>query len=334
MNPGLRKILTLLLFSIISVAVGVFGFVVLEHYSIIEATYMTVITLSTVGFETTRKLSEGGMIFVSIYIMLNIGLFAYIVSNVIRYVFEGELSGEYKKYRNHKALSKMENHIIVCGFGRNGSKAFSELKEAGQDAVVIDKDEFLRDELNNNGQIFLHGDAADEEMLRAAEINRAKAIIITLPNDADNVFITLSARELNKDIRIISRASNDSSFNKLIKAGANDVVMPDSLGGKHMAQLVTKPAIIQFLNMLEGVGSDFHMEEVAFDQLKKEFQGKSIEEMNIRSESGSSVVAHKTASGNFVVNPRADTILTGEGIFILLGTEEEISTFKQIFTSL
>lgn len=225
----------------------------------------------------------------------------------------------------------MENHIIVCGFGRNGSKAFSELSESNEATVVIDKNESLKDELHSNGHIFINGDASDEDVLLAAEIGKAKAIIITLPNDADNVFITLSARELNSSIRIISRASNDFSLSKLLKAGANDVVMPDNLGGKHMAQLVTKPSIIQFLNMLEGVGSDFHMEEVSYGQLKKEFQGRSIKDMDIISISGLSVIAHKTLSGQFIVNPGAHSLLKEGDTFILLGRAEDVTLFIDHF---
>lgn len=331
MNAGLRKILTLLILSLISVGIGLIGFMSIEGFNFTEGLYMTVITLSTVGFETRHALSEAGMLFISIYIMFNIGLFAYIVAKIVRYVFEGELTGEYQKFVKQKALNKMDNHIIVCGFGRNGSKAFSELKESEEKAVVIDRNESLSKGMKHNGHIFLQGDAADEELLIKAGIKEAKAIIITLPNDAENVFITLSARELNSEIRIISRASNEASFAKLLKAGANDVVMPDNLGGKHMAQLVTKPSIIHFLNMLEGVGSDFFMEEVAYDQLEKEFQGKSIKEMNIRGVSGSSVVAYQNAAGEFMVNPKANTVLNEDDVFILLGTADEISSFKSVF---
>jgi voltage-gated potassium channel len=331
MNPGLRKILTLIFLSVLSVGIGLVGFKIIEGFSLIESLYMTIITLSTVGFGTHHTFSDAGMLFVSIYIMINIGLIAYVVSKVVRYVFEGGLTGEYRKYLNQKALNKMDDHIIVCGFGRNGSKAYSELRKSNEKAVIIDRDNSLADELSGDGNIFIHGDAADEKLLMSAGIARAKAIIITLPNDAENVFITLSVRELSSDIRIISRASNEASFSKLIKAGANDVVMPDNLGGKHMAQLVTKPSIIHFLNMLEGVGSDFHMEEVGYAQLNKKYQDKSIKEMNIRRVSGASVVAHQKGSGEFVVNPKANTVLQEKDVFILLGTNKEVSTFKDVF---
>lgn len=331
MNPSLRKILILLLLSLLSVVVGIVGFVIIEDFTIIEGLYMTVITLSTVGFETRRALSETGMVFISIYIMLNLGLFAYIVSKVVRYVFEGELTGEYQYYLNKKSLKKMNNHIIVCGFGRNGSKAFSELSKSEENAVVIDRDESLELGIHNNGHIFMHGDASDDEMLLNAGIEKAKAIILTLPNDAENVFIALSARELNPSIRIISRASNEGSYNKLIKAGANDVVMPDNLGGKHMAQLVTKPSVIHFLNMLEGVSSDFHMEEVTYAQLLSQYQGKSIQEMGIRKVTGASVVAHLKANGEFIVNPKAEASLQEGGAFIILGTNDDIQAFRDVF---
>lgn len=331
MNPSIKKIISLLALSFVSGMIGVAGLMLIENYTFIEAFYMTVITLSTVGFETRHKFSDAGMIFMAIYIMLNIGLFAYIVSTIIRFVFEGELTGEYMMYKNKKALKHMDNHIIVCGFGRNGSKAFNELHDSNEKAVIIDRDDQHQHSLQKNGHVFIQGDAADERLLMRAGIDRAKAIIITLPNDAENVFITLSARELNPSVRIIARASQEASFGKLLKAGANDVVMPDNLGGKHMAQLVTKPSVIHFLNMLEGVSSDFLMEEVTYKQLKSEHRGKSIMDMNIRNVSGASVVAHERANGEFVVNPKADSVLKDGGAFILLGTSEDMDAFKQVF---
>ena len=276
MNTGLRNLLIGLSLASTSIIVGVIGFMILEDYSITEAVFMTAITISTVGYREARPLSEGGMIFTSGYIMFNLGIGAYMVTFLARYIFEGEFRSQYQHYSNKKALKKMKNHIIVCGYGRNGSKAVAELNSSKEKCVVIDNRSEVEEELAKKVRAFVIGDASDEQVLMEAGLDRAKSIIIALPNDAENVYITLSAREINPSIQIICRATTEITLKKLYKAGADMVIMPDSLGGKHMAQLITKPAVIHFLNMLEGVEGIFNVEQVNHEDLKSEYQQKSI----------------------------------------------------------
>jgi len=271
------------------------------------------------------------MIFTSAYIMFNLGLVAYIVSFVIRFIFDGELKSQYQKYTNKKHLEKMKDHVIVCGYGRNGSKAVRELKKSGQKMVVIENNTEITQPLIDLADAIVYGNAIDEQILCDAGIEKAKAIIITLPNDAENVYIALSARELNPKLQIISRASQEITQKKLIKAGADTVIMPDSLGGKHMAQLITKPSVIQFLNMLEGVDGVFNIEQVRHEELKSEFHDASILEMNIRNETGASVMAHQSPKGSFQINPPASTVLEPGGNFIILGSRQEIVDFENKF---
>jgi voltage-gated potassium channel len=331
MNPGLRKLIFGLGLAIFSVMLGVTGYMLIEGYSLVQAFYMTAITISTVGFREAKPLSEAGMIFTSAYIFMNFGLIAYVVSYAARYIFDGELQNEYRNYSNNKLLKKMKDHVIVCGYGRNGSKAVSELQQSKEQCVVIEQNTEITDDLKINGNAIVRGDASDEQSLINAGIKVAKAIIITLPNDADNVYITLAARELNEGIKIVSRASQEMTRKKLLKAGADTVVMPDSLGGKHMAQLITKPSVIQFLNMLEGVEGVFNVEQINYEDLKTEFQGSSILDLNIRKTSGVSVMAYQSSQGAFHINPPASTILQPGGHFIILGSKEEISEFETKF---
>ena len=303
----------------------------IENYSFTQAVYMTAITVSTVGFREAKPLSDAGMIFTSAYIMFNLGLVAYIVSFAARFIFDGELKNQYQAYSNHKHLRKMKDHVIVCGYGRNGSKAVRELKKSGQKCVVIDNKTEITESLSKLADAIVIGNASDEQVLLEAKIEKAKAIIITLPSDAENVYITLSSRELNPSLQIISRASQEITLNKLKKAGADSVIMPDSLGGKHMAQLITKPSVINFLNMLEGVDGIFNIEQVRFEELKSEFQGASILEMNIRKASGVSVMAYQSTEGAFQINPPATTVLMPDGNFIILGNREEIDQFQLQF---
>jgi len=331
MNDGLKKIILALLLSMISLGIGVTGFMLIEGYSFLESIYMTIITLSTVGFKEVRPLSDAGMIFLSVYILLNIGLFAYLVSHVVSYVFEGELKKQFLKYVSDKDLKKMKNHVIVCGFGRNGKRVCEELKNR-QPCILIDQNPVVYEEAKGMVSQVIIGEASMEEVLHRAGIERANAIILALPNDADNVFITLSAREFNPDIMIISRASNEFSMRKLRKAGADEVILPYDLGGKHMAQLVTKPAVIEFLNMLEGAGSDFLIDQVLFDQLKPAFHEQSIKEMNIRDLSGVTVVAHKKSTGEINLYPDANEKLREGETFVILGTSHSIGKFKNEYT--
>ncbi len=331
MNSSLKKLIFGLGFAILSLSIGISGYMLIEGYSFTEALYMTVITISTVGYREARPLSEAGMIFTSIYILLNLGLVAYIVTYVAHFVFEGELKHQYDIYINEKKLKAMKNHVIVCGYGRNGSKAVAELKRHGHQCVVIDMRGELAEELVGEVSGIVIGDASDENILTKAGLASARAIIIALPNDAENVYITLTAREVNPEIQIISRATSEQTQKKLYKAGAHTVVMPDSLGGKHMAQLITKPSVIRFLNLLEGVEGSFKIEQFNYEDLKPEYQGKSIAEMNIRQQTGVSVVANQNKNGSFQINPKADTVLLPGGNFIILGTHDEIARFQDIY---
>jgi voltage-gated potassium channel len=331
MNSGLRKLIYGLGLSLLSVSIGVFGFMMIENYSFTQAVYMTSITISTVGFREAKPLTDAGMIFTSVYIMFNLGLVAYIVSFAARYIFDGELQNQYKAYSNQKHLKKMKDHVIVCGYGRNASKAVRELKKSGQKCVVIDNKSEITESLSKLADAIVIGNASDEQVLIEAKIDKAKAIIITLPSDAENVYITLSSRELNPLLQIISRASQEITVKKLKKAGADSVIMPDSLGGKHMAQLITKPSVINFLNMLEGVDGIFNIEQVRYEELKSEYQGASILDMIIRKTTGVLVMAYQSTEGAFQINPPATTVLMPDGNFIILGSQGEIDQFQLQF---
>jgi len=333
MKSGLGKLILGLGLALLSASIGVIGFMIIEDYSIVQAIYMTAITISTVGFREARPLSDAGMLFTSAYIMLNLGLVAYIVSYIARFVFDGELRNQYLHYANQKELKKMKDHVIVCGYGRNGSKAVSELKKSEQKCTVIENNANLSDTLLKAADAVVIGDASDEEILLEAGIEWAKAVIITLPSDAENVYITLSARELNPTIQIVSRATSTLTQKKLLKAGANTVVMPDTLGGKHMAHLITKPSVIHFLNILEGVEGEFRIEQVSHQDLKPDYQNASILEMGIRKATGVSVVAYQSKNGSFEINPAASTVLQPEGNFIIIGDREEMVSFREQYLS-
>jgi voltage-gated potassium channel len=221
-----------------TIGIGVAGFMVIEDYNFTEAFYMTMITVSTVGFEEVRQLSQQGMIFTSFLIIISFGLFAYFITSTTKFMLDGEFRQYLKRRKMEKDLKNLKGHVIVCGFGRNGKQAAIELLLHNEKIVVIEKEQDIID-IDSSSEIwknknfnFVNGDAVHEDLLIKAKIEVAKALITTLPNDADNLFIVLTAREMNKSLTIISRASEDHSDIKLKRAGATNVIMPDKVGGR------------------------------------------------------------------------------------------------------
>ncbi len=263
--------------------------------------------------------------------MLNCANLAFIVSTVAKYIFEGELNKIYNTIMKGREVSKLRGHIIVCGFGRNGRRAAQELKNSRKKFLIIENDEhvLVRFPEAEKTYSFLIRDATQDKSLLDAGIQRATTIITTLPSDSENVFITLTAREMNPDINIISRASDEKVEKKLMRAGANHVVMPDALGGFHMAHIVTKPFIVEFVEMLSGFGeSEYMLDEINYLQIKLEYRDKSLAELDIRKATGATVFGFKDAKKGILINPDPQTRFSQNDIMILLGNQESIKEFK------
>ncbi|RSK43890.1 potassium channel protein [Hymenobacter rigui] len=319
----------------ISFAVGVVGFMWLEKFTFVDAFYMTMITVSTVGFGELHPLSPAGRLFVSFYIFFNLLMLAYLLSVLTTYIFDGGLRSMFAMLKNDQEIRRYSDHVIVCGFGRNGRKAYHELRSSGADVVVVEQNEaLLKEALEGTGEAVaaVFGDATLDDTLRAAGVDRARALITALPKDADNVFVTLTARELSPDITIVARASLKSSETKLLRAGADSVVMPDEIGGSHMANLIMRPEVIRFLDMISGLGPHkLRLEELRSDELRPEWRGLSIRDLNIRSRTGATVIGLKHLNGEFTVSPSADIIPSPGDIFLFLGTEAQIITLLEQF---
>ncbi|AMR26703.1 hypothetical protein A0257_06005 [Hymenobacter psoromatis] len=321
---------------VFSFSVGVGGFMLLENYSFIDAFYMTVITASTVGFGEVHPLSDGGRIFVAFYILFNLLVVAYLVSVLTTYIFDGELRHLFRMIRTDQEIKSFRNHVIVCGFGRNGYKAYDELRHSGTRAVVVEQNQSLlaaaNERLARDQQIpAVFGDATLDATLRQAGIEHARAIITALPKDADNVFVALSARELNPHITIIARASLRSSVSKLMSAGANSVVLPDEIGGSHMANLVIRPEVIRFLDMISGLDPNkLRLEELSFGEMRPSLRGQSIRELDVRSRTGATVIAlRRGQGGELEVSPAADYRPEAGDVLLVLGNEEQIQAVHQ-----
>lgn len=314
--------------------IGTVGYMTIEGFSFMNAVYMTVITVATVGYGEVQTLSEAGRIFTIFLIMTSFGTFAYAVSSITRLVTDGEINRFIKYRRVKKTIGELEGHVIICGYGRNGRQAAHVLKKHDKRFVVIDNNDKITNSITHKfSDLVLTGNATSDEMLHAAGILKCSALITTLPTDADNLFIVLTARFLNPKITIISRASDDGSDTKLKIAGANNVIMPDRVGGAHMASLVMKPDVMEFIDKITAQGGEnINLEEITFDSLTDSLKSKTLKELEVRNKSGANIIGFKTAEGEFVVNPSADTIVIPNSKIFVLGTFEQIKKMKSILS--
>ena len=229
------------------------------------------------------------------------------------------------------AIEKMHDHVIVCGFGRNGQQAARTLKVHNVPFLVVEKREEMIEQhvADHPDLVYLLGDGTEDDVLMKAGIDRAKALITALPTDSDNVFIVLTARSVNPKIRIISRASSMASQPKLIKAGADSVILPDKIGGTHMATLVSKPDVIEFIDYLSGEeGESINMESVPYNDLPNAIKDKSLQEVMTWKKTGVNCIGIKNMEGKFVINPPENTVITQGMKVIVLGTRQQIEQMK------
>lgn len=312
--------------------IGTIGYVVIEDYSFFDAFYMTVITVATVGYEEVHPLSNDGKVFTTFLIITSFGTFAYAVSSITRFVLDGEFNELFKNRKLSATIDKLSGHIIICGYGRNGRQAAQVLKRHKKRFVVIEKNIAITGAMTHQyNDLVITGDSTQDEILIKAGIHRASALITTLPVDADNLFIVLSARNLNKELTIISRASEDNSDLKLKIAGANNVIMPDKVGGAHMASLVTKPDVIEFIDMVTSESSEnISLEEIALEGINPELKGKTLKDLEIRNKLGANIIGFKTNEGKYIINPSADTPIIENSKLFVLGTHEQLASLKQV----
>ncbi|MBK7311796.1 MAG: potassium channel protein [Sphingobacteriaceae bacterium] len=316
------------------IVIGTVGYILIENYRFLDAFYMTIITVATVGYGEVAPLSDAGRIFTSFLIITSFGTFAYAVSAITRFVVDGEFNNLFKQQKLNSAIEKLTDHVIICGYGRNGRQAAQVLKKHDKRFVVIEKNPELTETLNHRFKdLVISGDSTQDETLIKAGILRAKALITTLPVDADNMFIVLTARNLNPKLTIISRASDDGSDTKIKIAGADNVIMPDKVGGAHMASLVMKPDVMEFIDYVTAQGGDNNnLEEITFSNIPEHLKDKTLKDLEIRNKSGANIIGFKTGDGKYVINPSADTQIIPEAKIFVLGTPDQIKKLKEILT--
>ena len=324
------KIGVVLLFSLI--ITGTVGYRLIEGWEWIDCLYMTIITMATVGFKEVGPLSLAGKIFTMGLIITSLGILAYVTTNLARFVFDGDLANYIKTFRVDKRIAKLKNHVIIVGFGRNGEQAAIELAENGVDFVVVDKrDNVIGRVRENPDLLYIRGDATHEEVLEQARIHDARAIIVTTPQDADNVFVVLTARSMNPGLTVISRASEMESLMKLKRAGATNVIMPERIGGQRMAKLVHQPDVVEFLEyILLQKTQDVNLEELPCRKMAQQWVGKSIADMKIRENTGANIIGIKTGGARYVFNPDPQMILSRNDQLFVLGNRKQIDRLQVV----
>ena len=311
--------------------VGVVGYKLFSNFTWVEAIYMTIITVTTVGFSEVRPLDAEAKIFTVFLIVTSVFIFGYAISVVTEYLLGRNSLQLLKKKKVKKKIEALTDHIVVCGFGRNGMQAAARLKAYKKPFVVIEKNKEII-ERHEDDILFIEGDASEDEVLLEAGIEQAQYLITTLPDDAGNLFIVLSARQLKKELFIISRASQVTSFTKLQLAGADKVIMPDKIGGDHMASLVVMPDLITFINQLSIEGENTtNLEEVEIEDLTNESDYNSIKDLDLRRKTGCTIIGYIDPVGNYIINPEADLVLEPKGKVIVLGRAEQIKKLNQMF---
>lgn len=322
---GYRPIRILALFSGLMIG-GTLGYSWIEGWTLLDSLYMTVITVSTVGFGELRPLSGLGKAFTSVLILFGVGTLAYAVGKFTEALIERPMISA---RRMRMEIKRMRDHVIVCGYGRMGATVALLLQNQSTPIVVLEKDPTICERLARHHIPYIVGDATDDATLAEAGVQRAKSLAAALPSDADNLFVTLTARRLNPEMTIITRSTQQKNNSKMIDAGATRVVNPYRHGGRLMAQQLLQPNVTEFIDVIsQWGGADLSLEEIQL-QAGSSLVGISLREAPIRSELNVIVVGLRRPAQGFIFNPSPDQALEVGDIMIVLGRRENLRTLAQ-----
>jgi voltage-gated potassium channel len=323
----------LISFSLVFIVLltGTIGYSYIEGWSLFDAFYMTVITLSTIGYEELRPLSHVGRTFTIFLVFFGLGVVAYVINNGMKVVLEGEIQRAFGRRKLEKRLKSMKGHFIICGFGRMGKIICKELKAEGVPYVVIEKEVQVLDA--DEEAVFIYGDATRDELLKEAMIDRSKGLISVLSTDAQNLYVVLSARELNPDLLIVARAGEEGSEQKLLRAGADRVVSPYHIGGIRIAHTILKPAVVDFLEF--AVRSEYlELQLVEIEVgVGSDLAEKTMHEAGLGRELGIIVVAVKKENGEMRFNPLHNTRIKEGDTLIAIGETGKLDVIEKLARS-
>ncbi len=326
----MRKILLVLSLFVGIILCGTFGYMFLEHLSFWDSMYLTIITIATVGYGDLVPSHPGGKVFTIFLLFAGAGLVMYTLSKITEAMVEGSLRKMLERRKMDKKIARLRDHFIICGFGRIGQVICEILEDAGRPFVVIERDEEVLREIDQLGYISVAGEAEEDEILHVAGIERARGLIAVVSTDADNLFITLTARGLNPSLFILARSSGSrGTRTKLLRAGASKVISPYYIGARRMAQLLLRPTVTDFIDLAMYAGElGLRLEEILVSE-NAAFAGKKLMESGIRKRHDIIVVAIKRHAGDMLFNPKPDTMILPGDIMIVLGEADHISALEK-----
>jgi len=311
------------------VVIGTIGYEVIEGWGFLDSIYMTITTITTVGFREVHPLSDAGRIFSIIIIIGGVGGALYVLTNIMGYILEGQFGLTMGRRRMKNRIARLKEHFILCGYGRVGQGIAQVFSEEGTPFVIIANDEQHIAKAEKEGYLCLFGDATSDEVLKEAGIERAHGLVSAVGSDTDNTFITLSAREMRPDLFIEARSSSPESEGKLRRAGADRVISPHAIGGRRMAMLALRPAVVDFIDTVAyGRGRQLELENVDVGS-GSSLVGRTMEQA--RSKDGITVLAMKKKSGKLLANPPGEEIIEDGDRLIVIGTKGRLAALESLF---
>jgi voltage-gated potassium channel len=328
---ALRRVQSAVLALVIISAVGVLGYMVFEGWRFTDALYMTVITLTTVGYREVHVLDASGQLWTMLLLITGVGTLFYAAVSSVELVVEGTVRGYFGRRRVKAAIGRLNGHYVLCGYGRVGRQVAREFAADEVPFVIVEQDQEILEECLAEGYLALLGEAADDDVLKEAGILRAAGLIAAVDSDADNVFVVLSARKINPKLHIVARASSDESAAKLEIAGADRTLSPYAVGGRRLAALAKQPLVVDFLDVVTRgeKGIEFRLEEFSVP-VDSNFAEHTIGELKIGERTGAIVLAVRTTEGNFDTTPSADDRLQAGDTLIVLGSRGQIERLEQL----
>jgi len=327
MDKTLKMKITVFI-AVLFFILGTVGYMVIEGWGLLDSAYMTAITLSTVGFSEIHDLSRNGRLFTIFMIFTGVGYFLYLCGVFISSVVDGEIKNMLGRQRLNNKIKKMKDHYIVCGYGRIGRVLCKFVGEDTQDIVVVEQSEELKEILEKDKIHYIIGDAGNEDVLEKAGIKRARALVAVLATDTANVFLVLTARQLNPDIYIMARAASPMVKKKFYAAGANQVESPYDIGGVSMGLKLLRPTVSSFLNTALSRESDAIQIEEAFVPETSDYAGKPLKDSGIRQNYNLIIIAIKEKSDHMVFAPHFETIIHPRDTLIVMGKTEDLKAFR------
>ena len=317
-HPWQRRVVLAIAVLLASLIVSTLGYYLIEpQYGLLESLYMSIITISTVGLGEVHTLSPAGRVWTIFVIICGVTSAAVVAGLLVSMFVEGQVRIIFGRRQLERKIANLSGHVVVCGYGRMGSRVAAELTEAGRDVVIVDSDPSCTTAAEQAGLLYVLGDVQEEAVLAAAGIERAEAMVAALPTDADNVFLTLSARQANRDVRIVARAQEASTQDKLLKAGATRVVCPQLIGASRLVDLVIRPAVVDFVEMAHR-GVDLEMDQLRLRE-DSDLVGKTLAELTLPQRAGVYVVAVRRPCGEALYHPTRDLKLAAGDTLVLIG---------------